>query len=59
MAFSIIVRGEKVRERDTREECIEIAVRQGWGRIDGEGNFILHPGNELIETGATPETSKN
>ncbi|MDF2622018.1 MAG: hypothetical protein K0S00_4677 [Xanthobacteraceae bacterium] len=49
MPFDILVYGDRVRTRDTREECEAIAIKQGWGRIDDEGNFVLYPGNEIVE----------
>ena len=53
MPHHIIVYGERVRTRDTREECEEIAVKQGWGRV-ADGVFSLFEGNEIVEADTDP-----
>lgn len=53
MPHHIIVYGERVRTRDTREECEEIAVKQGWGRI-ADGVFAMFEGNEIVEADTDP-----
>lgn len=55
MPHHIIVYGERVRTRDTRAECEEIAVKQGWGRI-ADGVFSLFEGNEIVAD-APPEAA--
>lgn len=59
MPYDILVYGDRVRTRDTREECEAIAITQGWGRIDDEGSFVLYPGNEIVETEPGPAPTED
>ncbi len=52
MSWKIIINGELVRQYETREECIDLAVKRCWGRINEAGEFVAFPGVELIEVPA-------
>lgn len=56
MPHAILIHGERVRTFDTREECVAVALRQCWGRLDEAGTFVPSPGTEIVPVDPTAGT---
>lgn len=48
MPHAIFIHGERVRTFATREECVAVALKQCWGRLDAAGVFVPSPGTEIV-----------